>query len=49
VGPPEVLAEQLLLLIDGAITTAAISGNPDAALRARSAAQTLLSASKAEP
>jgi AcrR family transcriptional regulator len=49
VWPPEVLAEQYLLLIDGAITTAAISGNPDAALRARTAAETLLSASKAEP
>ena len=46
VGPPEVLAEQLLLLIDGAITTAAISGNPDAALRARTAAQTLVAAAK---
>ena len=42
----EVLAEQLLLLVDGAITTAAISGNPDAALRARTAAETLVAAAK---
>jgi AcrR family transcriptional regulator len=47
VAHPEVLAEQLLLLVDGAITTAAISGNPDTALRARTAAETLVAAAKA--
>jgi AcrR family transcriptional regulator len=48
-GNPQILAEQLLLLLDGAITTAAISGDPDVALRARAAAQTLVTAAKAEP
>jgi len=43
---PDVLAEQLLLLMDGAITTAAISGNPDAARRARAAAETLVTAAE---
>ncbi|GLY67585.1 TetR/AcrR family transcriptional regulator [Amycolatopsis taiwanensis] len=38
----ESVAEQLLLLIDGAITSAAIVGNPDAARHARTAAATLL-------
>lgn len=38
----EPLSEQLLLLIEGSITAAAIIGNPDAALQARRAAATLL-------
>lgn len=46
---PQILAEQLLLLLDGAISVAAISGNPDAALQARAAAQTLVTAAKAQP
>ncbi|TCO62687.1 TetR/AcrR family transcriptional regulator [Actinocrispum wychmicini] len=37
------LAEQILLLIDGAITIAAITGDPDAAWRARAAAVVLVS------
>ncbi|MEV0265641.1 TetR/AcrR family transcriptional regulator [Streptomyces sp. NPDC050617] len=40
-GPPE-LAGQLALLAEGAITTAAVSGSPEAARRARSTAETLL-------
>lgn len=39
-----VVADQLLLLVDGAITVAAITGNPDAALHGRTAAETLLTA-----
>ncbi|OKI06277.1 TetR family transcriptional regulator [Streptomyces sp. CB02923] len=38
------LADQLVLLLDGAITTATIGGDPDAALRARDAAVTLVTA-----
>jgi AcrR family transcriptional regulator len=41
---PAALAEQLLLLVDGAIVTAAISADPSAALRARTAAKTLIAA-----
>ncbi|MFD7665610.1 TetR/AcrR family transcriptional regulator [Streptomyces sp. NPDC059788] len=44
VADPAALAGQLALLIDGAITTATIGGDPDAALRARAAAVTLVSA-----
>lgn len=40
----EELADQLLMLIDGAITGAAIGGSPRTALAARSAAQALVSA-----
>lgn len=43
-GAPLVLAEQLALLAEGAQTTAAISGRPDAAAAARSAALTLIDA-----
>jgi AcrR family transcriptional regulator len=43
---PDALGEQLLLLVDGAIVTAAISGDPSAAVRARSAAATLLAAAR---
>ncbi|MGW1682504.1 TetR/AcrR family transcriptional regulator [Saccharopolyspora sp. NPDC002376] len=42
-GPGE-LAEQLLILVDGAIATAAVSGRADAALTARSAAAALIAA-----
>jgi len=41
-GAPPALAAQLALLAEGAQTTAAISGVPDAALHARSAATTLI-------
>lgn len=41
---PESLARQLLLLVDGAITTAAITGDPQAAQQARTAATTLITA-----
>ncbi|KAA6223417.1 TetR/AcrR family transcriptional regulator [Streptomyces albofaciens JCM 4342] len=41
---PEALAGQLALLLDGAITTATISGDPDTALRAREAAVALVAA-----
>nr|WP_221765802.1 TetR/AcrR family transcriptional regulator [Streptomyces sp. WAC 06783] len=44
VGAPEALAGQLALLLDGAITTATISGDPDTALRAREAAVALVAA-----
>ena len=46
-GAPPVLASQLALLAEGAQTTAAISGNPDAAVHARAAAQTLIDAALA--
>ncbi|GAA0337133.1 TetR/AcrR family transcriptional regulator [Streptomyces blastmyceticus] len=42
VRDPERLAGQLAVLVDGAITTAAITGEPDAACRARDAAAVLL-------
>lgn len=45
---PAPLADQLLLLIDGAITSAAITGNPDAARIAYDAAATLLRAAETE-
>ena len=43
-GAPAALAPQLALLAEGAQTTAAISGNPDAASQARAAAATLIGA-----
>lgn len=42
VQDPQALARQLLILIDGAITVALITGNPDAAADAQSVARTLL-------
>jgi AcrR family transcriptional regulator len=42
VTEPGVLAERLMLLVEGAIVTAHIEGDADAALRARSAAAALL-------
>lgn len=44
VGAPPALAPQLAILAEGAQTTAAISGTPDAAQHARAAAETLLDA-----
>ncbi|GAB3605648.1 TetR/AcrR family transcriptional regulator [Conyzicola nivalis] len=46
-GAPPSLAPQIALLAEGAQTTAAISGSPDAATDARSAARTLLDAARA--
>jgi AcrR family transcriptional regulator len=43
-GAPPELAPQLAILAEGAQTTAAISGRPEAALHARAAAATLLDA-----
>lgn len=43
-GGPPVLAAQLAILAEGAQTTAAISGSPDAAAQARAAAVTLIDA-----
>ncbi|MBB1253238.1 TetR/AcrR family transcriptional regulator [Streptomyces alkaliterrae] len=50
-GVPEhrALADQLNLLVEGAIITAAISGTPEAATHARAAADTLLTAAGARP
>jgi AcrR family transcriptional regulator len=45
-GAPPSLAPQIALLAEGAQTTAAISGSPEAATDARSAAQTLLDAAQ---
>jgi AcrR family transcriptional regulator len=45
-GAPPSLAPQIALLAEGAQTTAAISGSPEAATDARSAAQTLLDAAR---
>jgi hypothetical protein len=42
VTEPGVLAERLMLLVEGALVTAHIEGDADAALRARSAAAALL-------
>ena len=47
-GAPEWLAPQLALLAEGAQTTAAISGLPDAATSARAAASTLIDAAIGE-
>ncbi|NQX11564.1 TetR/AcrR family transcriptional regulator [Microbacteriaceae bacterium VKM Ac-2855] len=41
-GAPAVLGAQLAILAEGAQTTAAISGHPDAAAHARAAAETLI-------
>ena len=41
-GAPDSLAPQLAILAEGAQTTAAIAGNPDAARDARSAAEVLI-------
>ena len=41
-GAPPALASQLAILAEGAQTTAAISGRPDAAAHARAAAETLI-------
>lgn len=46
-GGPPLLAAQLALLAEGAQTTAAISGRPDAAAHARAAAKTLIGAALA--
>jgi len=47
VGAPPSLAPQLSILAEGAQTTAAISGTPDAAAHARAAAATLIDAALA--
>lgn len=44
VADPAELAEQLLILVDGAIATAAVNGRADAARTARSAAAALVAA-----
>ncbi|MFC0599812.1 TetR/AcrR family transcriptional regulator [Streptomyces palmae] len=49
VDDPAALADQLLLLIDGAITTAAISGDPAAARHAQVAAGTLITCAPRRP
>ncbi|MCG2803712.1 MAG: TetR/AcrR family transcriptional regulator [Cellulomonas sp.] len=46
-GAPESLAPQLAILAEGAQTTAAIAGTPDAARQARDAAATLIEAALA--
>jgi AcrR family transcriptional regulator len=46
-GAPPALAAQLALLAEGAQTTAAISGQPDAAAHARAAAEVLIDAALA--
>lgn len=43
-GAPSYLGPQLSILVEGALTTAAIAGNPDAAGQARSAAEVLIDA-----
>jgi len=43
-GGPPVLAAQLAILVEGAQTTAAISGRPDAAAQSRAAAEILIDA-----
>jgi AcrR family transcriptional regulator len=47
-GAPESLAPQIAILAEGAQTTAAISGSPEAAAQARAAAAPLLDAAHAE-
>lgn len=44
VGAPEVLAPQLAILAEGALTTAAISASPEPARQARAAAEILIDA-----
>jgi AcrR family transcriptional regulator len=46
-GGPPILAAQLALLVEGAQTTAAISGRPDAAAQGRAAAAVLIDAALA--
>lgn len=48
-GASPALAAQLALLAEGAQTTAAISGTPDAAAHARAAAEVLIDAALAKP
>jgi AcrR family transcriptional regulator len=48
-GYPDSLADQLLILANGAMVTAAIAGSPDPARQARSAARTLLDAASRQP
>jgi len=48
-GAPDALAAQLAILVEGAQTTAAIAGRPDAARQARGAAEVLLTHARAEP
>ena len=48
-GADPALGEQLALLAEGAQTTAAISGRPDAAAHARAAARTLIDAALGRP
>lgn len=45
-GLPEALAGQLSLLVEGAISTAAISGTADPAVQAREAARVLVAANR---
>ncbi|WP_171166698.1 TetR/AcrR family transcriptional regulator [Streptomyces sp. I05A-00742] len=45
-GAPDALTGQILLLAEGAITTAAISGSPEPALHAREAARVLLASNR---
>ncbi|MFI0785259.1 TetR/AcrR family transcriptional regulator [Streptomyces lydicus] len=47
VAEPDAVAAQLALLVDGAISTAALTGDPAAARRARTAAESLLAAAGA--
>lgn len=47
-GGPPALAPQLAILAEGAQTTAAIAGTPDAAAQARAAAETLIDAAFTE-
>lgn len=49
VGAPPALAPQLAILAEGAQTTAAIAGTPDAAQQARAAAEILLDAASPPP
>ncbi|MFI6447237.1 TetR/AcrR family transcriptional regulator [Kitasatospora sp. NPDC050543] len=44
VGAPAALADQIALLAEGAMTTAAVSGSPEPARQGRAAARTLLEA-----
>jgi AcrR family transcriptional regulator len=48
-GAPPALAPQLAILAEGAQTTAAISGTPEAAHQARAAAETLLDVATGRP
>jgi AcrR family transcriptional regulator len=48
-GASEAVAAQIAILVEGAQTTAAIAGRPDAAAHARAAAETLLDAAAQRP